>query len=76
MTRSSRASRRSSRGRDRDETTENLQYWKSPGVPGVGQISDEDFTRWADWLKSSGIVTGEIKPEDYYTNEFNDLAED
>ncbi len=62
-------------GRDRDETTDNLQYWKSPGVPGVGQISDEDFTRWADWLKSSGIVTGELKPEDYYTNKFNDLAE-
>lgn len=61
--------------RDRDESTANLQYWKSPGVPGVGEISDEDFTRWEDWLVGTGIVTGEVTPGDYYTNEFNDLAE-
>ncbi|MBD3940924.1 ABC transporter substrate-binding protein [Microbacterium sp. NEAU-LLC] len=63
-------------GRDRDESTANLQYWKSPGVPGVGGISDEDFTRWEDWLVGSGIVDGKLTPSDYYTNEYNDLAED
>jgi ABC-type nitrate/sulfonate/bicarbonate transport system substrate-binding protein len=61
--------------RDRDESTDNLQFWKSPGVPGIGEISDEDFTRWEDWLVSSGIVTGELTPAEYYTNEYNELVE-
>lgn len=61
-------------GRDRQESTQNLQYWKSVGVPDAGVIVDEDFTRWAQWLTDSGIVTGEVTPSEYYTNDYNDLA--
>ncbi|OFI37413.1 ABC transporter substrate-binding protein [Arthrobacter sp. SW1] len=60
--------------RGRNESTEALQYWKSVGVPDAGAIKDEDFTRWGEWLKSSGIVTKELTPANYYTNEFNELA--
>jgi ABC-type nitrate/sulfonate/bicarbonate transport system substrate-binding protein len=61
--------------RGRDESTDNLKYWKSVGVPARGgRISDKDFTQWESWLKSSGVVTGEFNPSKYYTNEFNGLA--
>ncbi|MEE2521101.1 ABC transporter substrate-binding protein [Pseudarthrobacter sp. J75] len=60
--------------RGRNESTEALQYWKSAGVPDAGAIKDEDFTRWAEWLTSSGIVTKDLTPANYYTNEFNELA--
>lgn len=60
--------------RGRNESTANLQYWKSPGVPDNGVIKDEDFTRWSAWLKSSGIIKNDLAPSKYYTNKFNDLA--
>jgi ABC-type nitrate/sulfonate/bicarbonate transport system substrate-binding protein len=60
--------------RGRNESTANLQYWKSPGVPDNGVIKDQDFTRWSEWLKSSGIVKNDLTPSKYYTNKFNDLA--
>lgn len=60
--------------RSRGESTKNLQYWKSVGIPGVGQISDADFSRWQKWLNETGIVNGPITPSKYYTNEFNGLA--
>ncbi|MEZ2390831.1 ABC transporter substrate-binding protein [bacterium RCC_150] len=60
--------------RGRNENTTNLQYWKSPGVPDNGVIKDEDFSRWATWLKTAGIVKGELTPSKYYTNKFNELA--
>ncbi|MFK4298528.1 ABC-type nitrate/sulfonate/bicarbonate transport system substrate-binding protein [Arthrobacter sp. GAS37] len=59
--------------RGRNESTANLQYWKSPGVPDNGVIKDEDFTRWSAWLKSSGIVKNDLTPSKYYTNKFNNL---
>lgn len=60
--------------RNRGESTKNLQYWKSVGVPKAGIITDTDFSRWEKWLNESGIVNGSITPSKYYTNEFNDLA--
>ena len=60
--------------RGRNESTANLQYWKSPGVPDNGVIKDEDFSRWATWLKTAGIVKGDLTPSKYYTNKFNDFA--
>ena len=60
--------------RGRNESTANLKFWKSPGVPDSGVIKDEDFTRWEAWLNSAGIVKDKLTPSKYYTNEFNDLA--
>ncbi|UVJ38620.1 ABC transporter substrate-binding protein [Arthrobacter sp. CJ23] len=60
--------------RGRNESTANLQYWKSPGVPDNGVIQDQDFTRWATWLKTSGIVKSDLSTAKYYTNKFNGLA--
>jgi ABC-type nitrate/sulfonate/bicarbonate transport system substrate-binding protein len=60
--------------RNRGESTKNLQYWKSVGVPKAGIIAEADFSRWQKWLNDTGIVNGPITPSKYYTNEFNDLA--
>lgn len=60
--------------RGRNESTATLQYWKSPGVPDNGVIQDQDFTRWASWLKTSGIVKTELNTAKYYTNKYNGLA--
>lgn len=61
-------------GRGRNESTANLKFWKSPGVPDAGVITDSDFTRWEAWLNSSGIVKGDLTPSKYYTNDYNGLA--
>ena len=63
-------------GRDRNETTDNVRFWKSTGVPAKGGVvTDEDFTQWADWLQSTGIVDrDELDPASIYTNDYNDLA--
>lgn len=60
--------------RGRGEDVEALQYFNGYGVGKNAPISDEDFSRWTPWLNESGIVDGEITPSEYYTNEFNDLA--
>lgn len=64
--------------RDRNETTDNLRYWKSTGIPARGGvISDEDYTQWSHWLESTGIVAkGDLDPSQIYTNEYNDLAKE
>lgn len=62
--------------RQRSESSDALKYWKSVGVPAKGAITDEDFSRWSDWLKDTGIVTGGITPSKYYTNEFNGLLKE
>lgn len=60
--------------RNRGESTATQQYWKSSGLPGYGAITDADYTRWEGWLRSSGIISGRLKPSSIYTNAFNDLA--
>ena len=60
--------------RDRNESTAALKYWKSSGLPGYGPITDADYNRWGGWLRSSGIISGRLKPSSIYTNAFNDLA--
>ena len=59
--------------RQRNESTATLKYWKSVGVPAKGEITDQDFSRWSDWLKDTGIVTGDVTPSKYYTNDYNGL---
>ncbi|NUS34868.1 MAG: ABC transporter substrate-binding protein, partial [Pseudarthrobacter sp.] len=60
--------------RGRNESTETLKYWKSVGVasPG-GRIQDTDFTRWTEYLKYAGIISGGLDTGKLYTNEFNKL---
>lgn len=60
--------------RDRGDDLEALQYFNGYGVGKNATISDEDFSRWTPWLKDTGIIDSEITPSEYYTNEFNDLA--
>lgn len=62
--------------RGRNESTATLKYWKSVGIARTGgEITDEDFTRWAGWLKESGAVTTKLNPASYYTNAFNGLLD-
>jgi ABC-type nitrate/sulfonate/bicarbonate transport system substrate-binding protein len=62
--------------RGRNEDTTALQYWKSYGVTETGgRISDNDLSRWADWLIQRGdLQQGQVKVADIYTNQYNDLA--
>lgn len=59
--------------RGRNENPAALQYWKSVGVPAKGEIKDEDFTRWEEYLKSAGIIKSSLDAKSLYTNEFNGL---
>jgi ABC-type nitrate/sulfonate/bicarbonate transport system substrate-binding protein len=62
--------------RHRNESTDNLKYWKSVGVssPG-GRISDSDYEQWRGWLEQSGIVSpGTLRASSFYTNDFNGLV--
>lgn len=63
-------------GRDREESTDLVQYWKSAGVAGPGGVVDpQEIAIWTDWLVREGTLeAGEIDPEDLYTNEFNPYA--
>lgn len=65
-------------GRDRNESTEPVTHYKSPGVAARGGvISDTDFTQWEGYLVRRGIVDeGSLDPSAYYTNEYNDLAKE
>jgi ABC-type nitrate/sulfonate/bicarbonate transport system substrate-binding protein len=61
------------------EIAETLVNWA--GSNGVatkgGVIQDSDVTIWLSWLEDEGMVeTGEISPEDVFTNEFNPFAEE
>ncbi|MDQ1059697.1 ABC-type nitrate/sulfonate/bicarbonate transport system substrate-binding protein [Arthrobacter globiformis] len=62
--------------RGRNENPAALQYWKSVGVPAKGEIKDEDFTRWEEYLKSAGIIKSDLDAKKLYTNEFNGLLTD
>jgi len=61
--------------RGRSESTANLKYWKSVGIPSKGGvISDEDFTRWVPWLKQAGIISSDkLDLGKIYTNDLNGL---
>ncbi|MEU7811262.1 ABC transporter substrate-binding protein [Pseudonocardia sp. NPDC049154] len=54
--------------RGRNESTANLKYWKSTGIPST-VIADTDFTRWSDWLQYTGVPDVDVPK--LYTNEFN-----
>jgi len=60
-----------------NETTDNLKYWKSPGIAQKGGvITTDEYSVWIDWLVKNGeLKEGQIIAEDLYTNEFNPYAQ-
>lgn len=62
--------------RGRNENTEFVRQWKSPGVPKPGgPIAADDFGIWINQGVRLGIQKeGEVKPEDLFTNEYNPYA--
>ncbi|WP_043780971.1 ABC transporter substrate-binding protein [Rhodococcus sp. JVH1] len=62
--------------RGRNETTDLVGYWKTPGVAGPGGvITDKEIQTWIDWLVRNGeLEDGKLTPADVYTNEFNPYA--
>ncbi|OUS94812.1 ABC transporter substrate-binding protein [Rhodococcus sp. NCIMB 12038] len=63
-------------GRGRNETTDLVGYWKSPGIAGPGGvITDKEIQTWIDWLVRNGeLEDGKLTPADVYTNEYNPYA--
>ncbi|GCE40379.1 ABC transporter substrate-binding protein [Rhodococcus sp. USK10] len=63
-------------GRGRNESTDLVDYWKSPGVAGPGGvITDKEIQTWIDWLVRNGeLEDGKLTPADVYTNEYNPYA--
>ncbi|MGW0027545.1 ABC transporter substrate-binding protein [Rhodococcus sp. NPDC003383] len=62
--------------RGRNENTDLVEYWKSPGVAGPGGvITDQEIQTWLDWLTRNGeLEDGKFTTSDIYTNEFNPYA--
>ncbi|MFD7005998.1 MULTISPECIES: ABC transporter substrate-binding protein [Rhodococcus] len=62
--------------RGRNETTDLVGYWKTPGVAGPGGvITDKEIQTWIDWLVRNGeLEDGKLTPADVYTNEYNPYA--
>ncbi|MGO4106882.1 ABC transporter substrate-binding protein [Paenibacillus sp. YAF4_2] len=64
------------KNRDANEPTDNLKYWKSTGIAQAGGvITPDEYQVWIDWLVANGdLKKGQVKAEDFYTNEFNSYA--
>ncbi|MCQ4117947.1 ABC transporter substrate-binding protein [Rhodococcus tibetensis] len=62
--------------RGRNENTDLVDYWRSPGVAGPGGvITDQEIQTWTDWLVRNGeLEDGKLTPADVYTNEYNPYA--
>jgi ABC-type nitrate/sulfonate/bicarbonate transport system substrate-binding protein len=62
--------------RGRNENTDLVDYWRSPGVAGPGGvITDKEIQTWIDWLVRNGeLEDGKLTPADVYTNEYNPYA--
>ncbi|MBS7345361.1 MAG: ABC transporter substrate-binding protein [Caryophanon sp.] len=63
--------------REGNETTENVQYFTSFGVPAANAaIQENEFSLWIDWLVKKGeLEEGIIELDELYTNEFNDTLQ-
>lgn len=62
--------------RGRNEGTEALRYWRSPGVAGPGGvIAEEEFQTWLDWLvRNDELDAGAVRARDLFTNDYNPYA--
>ena len=63
--------------RSAEETTDNVQYFTSFGIPATGgEVQEDEFTIWLDWLIEKGeLEEGVIELDDLYTNEFNNYIQ-
>lgn len=64
-------------GRGRNENTDLVGYWKSPGIAGPGGVvTDQEIRTWLDWLTRNGeLDDGALTPADVYTNDHNPYAD-
>lgn len=64
------------KGRNNNEPTANLKYWKSFGVASKGgAIQPKEYTVWVDYLvNDKQLKKGQVKLEELYTNKFNSFA--
>ncbi|NMD70940.1 ABC transporter substrate-binding protein [Bacillus sp. DNRA2] len=64
------------KGRNNNEPTANLKYWKSFGVASKGGvIQPKEYTVWVDYLvNDKQLKKGQVKLEELYTNKFNSFA--
>jgi ABC-type nitrate/sulfonate/bicarbonate transport system substrate-binding protein len=61
--------------RGRNESTDNLKYWKSVGVASKGgAVQADDFLKWQTWLQDTGIIHGPLDADALFTNELNELT--
>jgi ABC-type nitrate/sulfonate/bicarbonate transport system substrate-binding protein len=62
--------------RGRNENTDLLKYWKSPGIPVPGGVvADKELQIWIDWLVRNGeLKEGQLKATDLFTNKYNPYA--
>ncbi|VFA95292.1 Putative aliphatic sulfonates-binding protein precursor [Nocardia farcinica] len=62
--------------RGRNENTDLLKYWRSPGIPVPGAvIAEKELQIWIDWLVRNGeLDQGKLRASDLFTNEFNPYA--
>jgi putative hydroxymethylpyrimidine transport system substrate-binding protein len=49
-------------------------YWTDEGEVVFGTQTEENWERYADWLKASGLLAGDIEPDSAFTNEFVEAA--
>lgn len=62
--------------RKRNENTQAIDYWRSPGIPVAGGvIAEREIQTWIDWLvRNEELDAGALTASDLYTNEFNPYA--
>lgn len=62
--------------RNRNENTDLLKFWRSPGIPVPGAvIAENELQIWIDWLVRNGdLPAGKINAKDLYTNQDNPYA--
>ncbi|HYN97948.1 MAG TPA: ABC transporter substrate-binding protein [Pilimelia sp.] len=62
--------------RGRSEDNSQTRYFRSLGVAGKGGlITDAEFGNWIQWLRDEGELSGDVRPAELYTNEFNPFAD-
>ncbi|MGY4102905.1 ABC transporter substrate-binding protein [Nocardia sp. R16R-3T] len=62
--------------RGRNENTDLLKFWRSPGLPVPGAvIAEKELQIWIDWLVRNGdLPAGKLAAKDLYTNKDNPYA--
>lgn len=52
-----------------------LSAWVSTGIASpYGELSDDDYTKWIEWLEDNELIKGSLDASSVYTNEYNEYA--